>query len=108
MLGLVVALVVRAILKVRGDIAPDEAHRWVEDGALLLDVRTPGEFSAGHLPDARNVPVAELGRRLDELGTRDRPIVVYCRSGARSAVAKSVLLRAGFEKVANLGGMSRW
>jgi rhodanese-related sulfurtransferase len=60
------------------------------------------------LPDAENVPVAELGHKLDRIGAKDRPIVVYCRSGARSAVAKSILESGGFQKVANLGAMSRW
>lgn len=74
-------------------------------GALLLDVRTPGEFAGGRLEGAINIPVGELARRLEELGARDRPVVIYCRSGARSATAAGVLRRAGFADVHDLGGL---
>lgn len=108
LLALTVVLVGWMIAKRRGDVSPDEAKRWVEEGALLLDVRTAAEFAAGHLPKAKNVPVAELEHQLAELGSKDRAIVVYCQSGSRSALAKSVLKAAGFQKIANLGAMARW
>ena len=73
------------------------------EGATLLDVRTPGEFQVDPLPRAVNVPLGELGRRLGSLGAADAPIVVYCRSGSRSAMAKTLLRRAGFPKVLDLG-----
>ena len=57
----------------------EEARRLVESGARLVDVRTPGEFAAGHLPGAINIPVQDLERRLHELGPKQAPIVVYCR-----------------------------
>jgi phage shock protein E len=92
----------------RGSVSSPEAHRLVEAGALLVDVRTPGEFSAGHLPGAVSLPVQELEPRMAELGGKDRPIVVYCRSGSRSGRAKRVLEGAGFTAVHDLGAMSRW
>jgi phage shock protein E len=85
-----------------------EAHELVAKGALLLDVRTPGEFQERHLEGAVNIPVQELDRRLAEVGAKDRPVVVYCRSGARSGRAKGMLEAAGFRKVVNLGPMSAW
>lgn len=85
------------------------AHELVEAGALLLDVRTKDEFSAGHLPNAKNIPVQELEQRMGELGNnQERPVVVYCRSGMRSARAASMLERAGFREVVDLGPMSAW
>lgn len=109
LLALTVLLVGWMIFKRRGDIAPDEAKRWVEnEGALLLDVRTAAEFAAGHLPKAKNIPVGELEAKLAEIGSKDRAIVVYCQSGSRSAVAQSILRRAGFQRIANLGAMARW
>lgn len=72
------------------------AARLVGDGALLLDVRTPTEFSTGAPEGAVNIPVQELAARLDEL-PRDRTIVAYCRSGARSATAVAKLVAAGFD-----------
>ncbi len=78
-------------------------------GALLLDVRTPEEFSAGHVEGAVNVPVQVLGEQLSTLpAKKDQDIVVYCRSGARSARAAGMLKNAGFAKVHDLGGMSNW
>jgi rhodanese-related sulfurtransferase len=74
-----------------------------ERNALLLDVRTPDEFGGGSKPGARNVPVQELAQRLGEL-PKDRPIVVFCRSGGRSASARATLTQAGFE-VYDAGGI---
>jgi len=85
-----------------------DARALVKDGALLVDVRTPEEYSAGHIDGAVNIPVAELGSRLSELGDQQGPIVLYCRSGARSAKAKTLLESKGFTSVVNLGAMSSW
>jgi phage shock protein E len=83
-----------------------EAHERVEQGATLLDVRTREEFAEGHLPGAVNVPVQELGTRLDEL-PEGEGYVVYCRSGGRSAVAASMLREKGHE-VFDLGSINAW
>lgn len=85
-----------------------EARKLVAGGAKLLDVRTSGEFGSGHLAGALNIPVDVLAGRLAELGDKDVPVVVYCRSGARSARASQILTAAGFHSVADLGGMHRW
>ena len=90
------------------DTTGEQARQLVKDGALLLDVRSPGEFAGGHLPGAKNVPVQELGGRLRELGQQSRPVVVYCLSGGRSAQAAQMLKAAGFTAVHNLGPMGRW
>lgn len=72
------------------------------DGRVLLDVRTPQEFAAGHAPQAVNIPVDELRSRLHEL-PRDRPIAAYCQVGQRGYLATKILHHAGFP-VANVGG----
>jgi phage shock protein E len=83
-------------------------HRHlVEQGAVLLDVRTPEEFLCGHVERARNIPVQELASRLDEVGPPTKPVVVYCRSGGRSAAARQILERAGYQ-VRDIGPMSAW
>ncbi len=94
----------------RSDVDGAKANQLIQEkGALLLDVRTVQEFADGHIFGAVNIPVQELDRRLDELAaSKDRDVVVYCRSGARSARAKSMLKQAGFSKVHDLGAMSRW
>lgn len=90
-------------------ITGEGAREKVKAGAFLLDVRSPGEFAEGHLPGAVNVPVQELEATLASLPVdRSREIVVYCRSGMRSARARTLLLKAGYAKVEDLGGMSNW
>ncbi len=74
---------------------------------LLLDVRTRAEFQSGHIAGATNIPVEQLAGRLAEV-PRDRPVVVYCRSGNRSAQAARLLRDAGYESVYDLGGLIAW
>jgi hydroxyacylglutathione hydrolase len=75
---------------------------------LVLDVRQPAEWRAGHVPGARHITGAQLAERIHEL-PRDRPIATLCGSGYRSSVAASLLARHGHRRVANvLGGMSAW
>jgi rhodanese-related sulfurtransferase len=85
-----------------------KAKELVAAGAALIDVRTPGEFAAGHIDGARNIPVNEIRARAAEVGPRETPVVVYCASGSRSAAAAMMLRGAGFSKVVNLGPMSAW
>jgi len=82
------------------------AHALVAAGATLLDVRTPGEWASGHIDGAVLIPVSELRGRMGEI-PRDRPVVVYCASGVRSAQATALLRAAGYD-ARDLGGMSRW
>jgi rhodanese-related sulfurtransferase len=100
------ALFIPRFLGLKHRIGGVEARKKVEDGALLLDVRTPAEFAGGHLPGAKNVPVGELSARLGEL-PKDRAIVAYCQSGMRSASAVRLLRAQGFEAW-NLGGMGAY
>jgi phage shock protein E len=89
-------------------IRAKEAKRLIADeGATLVDVRTPAEYASGHIDGARNIPVQEIAARSKEL-PKGKPVVVYCASGMRSAVAASSLRRAGFDKVVNAGPMSAW
>jgi rhodanese-related sulfurtransferase len=81
-----------------------------QPGSLVLDVREAAEFAAGHLPRARHIPLGELAKRVDEIAKfKDKPVVVTCRSGARSGSACRTLKNAGFTKVYNLkGGVPAW
>jgi rhodanese-related sulfurtransferase len=70
---------------------------------VVLDVRTPGEYAAGHLPDAWLIPVQELQGRLHELAAhKNDPVFIYCRTGNRSTVAAKLLVDDGFTQVINL------
>jgi phage shock protein E len=75
---------------------------------FVLDVRTPEEFAAGHVPGAVNVPHDQLASRLAEV-PRDKDVVVYCRTGRRSQIATDLLAANGYKRVAHLqGDMVAW
>ncbi|WP_300177119.1 rhodanese-like domain-containing protein [uncultured Aliivibrio sp.] len=82
----------------------DKAWDLIEQGALLIDVRTPGEFNQGHLKDAANLPLNTVDTAFANID-KDTPIVVYCRSGNRSGKAMSYLQQEGFTQVHNGGGL---
>lgn len=88
------------------DVVPaDEAVAAIDNGATVLDVRTPEEYDAGHLPGARNIDVSadDFESRIAELDPAES-YVVYCRTGSRSAAAVRTMLDAGFDDVVNGGG----
>lgn len=88
-----------------------EATRLMnQPGALVLDVREDAEFAAGHLPRARHIPLGQLSGRLGEIAKfKEKPVIVTCRSGARSGSACRTLKNAGFTQVFNLkGGVGAW
>jgi phage shock protein E len=75
---------------------------------FVLDVRTPEEYAAGHVPGAVNVPHDQLASRLAEV-PKDKDVVVYCRTGRRSALAADVLAANGYKRVSQLeGDMQAW
>lgn len=74
---------------------------------ILLDVRTAEEFNSGHIAGAQNIALQSLPNQLDQL-PQDQPIVVYCRSGNRSAQAARLLIEAGYTQVYDLGGILDW
>ena len=89
---------------------PSQLSALVSEGEgeyYLLDVRTDGEFSAGHIPTAQNIPYDVLA---DNLPTEDRGalIIVYCQSGNRSGIATRTLESLGFDRIIDFGGITRW
>ena len=82
-----------------------ETRRLLEQGAHLVDVRSAQEFAAGALKNAVNLPLNLIHQAQDML-TEEKPVVVYCASGARSAMAKQWLENAGFAQVHDLGGFN--
>ena len=93
-------------------ITQEDLLKKLESGEtpLILDVRTPGEYRSGHVPQAINIPHNELASRLAELaGAKDREVVTYCERGPRAGFAESVLQEAGFSAVRHLvGDMYAW
>lgn len=88
-----------------------DATRLMNQGStLVLDVRDNAEFAAGHLPRARHIPLAELEKRVAEIGKyKEKPVLVTCQTGVRSGRAIRLLKAAGFTTVYELkGGLSAW
>lgn len=76
--------------------------------AQLIDVREPNEFDAGHILGARNIPASQLKTRMKEIRP-DKPVYLYCQSGARSARAAQMLHKKGYKELSHLqGGFKKW
>lgn len=104
------AIFVSQQLSANDGVDAKRALSMTQQGALLLDVRQPEEYAAIHAPDAKLIPLGELPARLPEIAAyKDKPIVVMCRSGRRSAKAVELLKEAGYGNVSNLaGGIQDW
>jgi rhodanese-related sulfurtransferase len=78
--------------------------------AIVLDVREPAEFSAGHVPNARNLPLSQFDKRVGEIAKfKGKPVIVACQSGSRSHAANAKLKAAGFTEIFVLaGGIGAW
>jgi phage shock protein E len=74
----------------------------IESGAYLVDVRTPEEFAEGHVNASVNIPLDQIAQHIEELRSKSH-VIVFCRSGARSGMARTILLQAGVENVTNGG-----
>ncbi len=80
----------------------------LKKGALLIDTRTPGEFSHGHIKGAINIPHNTISEQIGKHSPdKSKSIIVYCRSGTRSSIAKQSLIRAGYTHVINGGSQHR-
>jgi phage shock protein E len=95
------------------DFDSELSYDLVKKGALLIDVRSPEEYSLEHVDNAINIPYDEIKDNLSEIDQRvdndkNKAIVVYCKSGQRSAIAKKVLQDHGYKKVINHGGIDSW
>lgn len=92
-------------VKLGGSSAAQQALTKITEGAYIIDVRSSMEHSMGSYPGAVNIPVAEIANSLNSI-PNDKPIVLFCASGGRSASARDILLRSGFADVTNAGGLS--
>lgn len=76
----------------------------VQQGAVILDVRSKEEFEGGHVKGATNIPLDSLSSNLKKIGNKDTYIITCCMSGGRSSMAKNILHAAGYDNVHNGGG----
>ena len=91
-------------------LRPTDINRRLEEfdampEAVLLDVRTPQEYSEGHIPCSENVPLQHIDEIRQKISVKDTPLFVYCHSGARSSEAASMLREMGYTRVMNIGGI---
>ncbi len=103
-LGILAVIVLRRLLG-GSKVATNIVKQKLESGAVIVDVRTPDEFRDGAYPGAKNIPLSDLGHRLSEI-PKDKPVVLYCTSGARSSSAARAMKHAGFMDVINAGGLA--
>ncbi|MGM0552377.1 MAG: rhodanese-like domain-containing protein [Pseudomonadota bacterium] len=110
-IGVILFVELRQLTRKYRTLSPAEAVRVMNrDDALVLDVREDKEVAGGRIGGAKHIPLGSLKKRLPDLEKhKGSPVVVYCRSGNRSAMAASQLTAAGFEDVVNLkGGIQAW
>lgn len=72
-------------------------QQLAQQGALILDVRSTGEFKGGHIPGSTNIPLDQLAGKIQSISRQGKPVIAVCRSGARSAMAVEMLRREGVE-----------
>ena len=106
----VIAFELRARVQAFAALSATQAVRLMNQGALVIDLRSKELYDAGHIVDARNVPVGEIESQSDSLKKwREKNVITYCDSGADGASAARTLMKLGFTKVFNLrGGIAAW
>ncbi|WP_024327195.1 rhodanese-like domain-containing protein [Thioalkalivibrio sp. AKL19] len=110
-IGMILFVELRRLNRKYRSLSPAEAVRVInQDDALVLDVREDSEVAAGRIGGAKHIPLGSLKKRMGDIEKyKDKPVVVYCRSGNRSASAAQQLTAAGFQDVVNLqGGIQAW
>jgi len=110
-LFMLIATEISRLTRKYAEISPVEAARMMShDEPLLLDVREINEYRAGHLRDAKHIPLGQLDAKISQIESwKDKPVIVYCRSGNRSGTACNLLAKQGFTKLYNLaGGIMAW
>src|SRR5260221_13375355 len=89
------------------EVSRSEAQQAIESGGQLVDVRTDDEYAAGHIPGALHVPLADVRSEAAGLD-REKPLVVYCRSGERSGMAADAFAASGWDAHSIEGGLLQW
>lgn len=106
--AVVMQFIAPAAATLPSEISVAQAGQMRDQGALILDVREPDEWTQFHIPGAVLIPLGELPNRLNEV-PKDGEVVVVCRSGNRSATGRDILLNAGFPLVTSMaGGVTQW
>ena len=91
-------------------ISPEEAREYLTNSNYqFIDVRTDGEYDSGHIPNSMHIPLHQIQDRMSEIDSlKNKNIIAYCRSGARSSKATKILVKAGFDVLNLSGGVLSW
>lgn len=104
----VALLVAYLFLRRKGQVSAEEAAEHVKRGALIIDVRSPAEYAAGHLPRALNIPLTQIESLIaGKVKDKNQVLLLHCESGMRSGMAKDKLNALGYANAYNLGSYSR-
>ena len=95
---------INTIKKILGIGKKVDYAQLLQEGAIIVDVRSKGEFEGGHIKGALNIPLDQLRNNFSKLKDKNKPIITCCASGMRSASAKSILISGGYTSVFNGGG----
>jgi phage shock protein E len=84
----------------------ESVKEFVDKGAIIIDVRTPGEFQGGHIKGSKNIPLNTIGNQIESIKKLNKPVIACCASGMRSSQATSILKSNGIEAMNGGGWMS--
>jgi phage shock protein E len=97
-----------AFLRASSQVPVELAKKLLAEGAVVIDVRTPGEYGSGHLPKVINIPVEQIATEIPRrIPDKEKPILLHCQSGMRSATAQRHLRALGYTRAFNLGSYAR-
>lgn len=104
---MVLFIVAPRIIRATKQISSQKAKELIEDGATIVDVRQIGEYRSGHIKGAINIPLNNISKVSNRL-SKDKHVIVYCQSGARSSSAYKQLKSMGYTNIYDLGGIGKW
>ncbi len=105
---IIAAIIIFFVLKKLGQISPQKARELKAAGAIVIDVRSSEEFARGQVAGSVNIPLDKVSEKIASVvADHQAPILVYCLSGTRSAIARRILLSSKYSNVHNLGSIYR-
>ena len=107
---LAIAFIIHFLIKtlVLRDLSVDQAREMIQDGAVIVDVRSDGEYSSANIKESVYVPLNELKEKIDKVvPDKERTVLLHCRSGGRSFAAKRMMKKLGYNNVFNIGSFGR-
>jgi len=110
LLVLAIAIIVNFLIKtfLLRDLTVEQAREMIQKGAIIVDVRTDGEYSNANIKESRHIPLNELKDKIEKVvPDKDKTILLHCRSGSRSFAGKRMLKKIGYTNAYNIGSFGR-